>query len=218
MNASGERANSSGDAIGRIWRIAIAGVALTALALLASGCGGVKAPSVANLATTTATVGGGSTASSGTGESGSTAPPSSSALLREELAYAKCMRANGAPNFPDPGSGGGFEIAGNGRSPGLEAAQAKCQKFMPVGGGPGGSGPPPSAQTMAQWLVVAQCMRHHGVPDFPDPTTKVPAPSPAIGEISDRDGVILAFPHTIDMQSPLFLRAAANCGFQLTNH
>jgi hypothetical protein len=61
-------------------------------------------------------------------------------------------------------------------------------------------------------------MRRNGVPDFPDPTTTVPAPSAGIGEISDRDGVILVFPRSLDMQSPLFLRAAASCGFQLTNH
>lgn len=171
---------------------------------------------MANLTTTT--TGSGSAAGSGAAGSGSAAPSSRSALLRAELAFAKCMRANGAPNFPDPGSSGGFEIVGNGRSPGLEAAQAKCQKLMPGGGGPATGGPPPSAQTMAHWLTVAQCMRRHGVPDFPDPTTKVPSPSPGIGVISDRDGAILVFPHSLDMQSPLFLRAAATCGFQLTNH
>jgi hypothetical protein len=63
-------------------------------------------------------------------------------------------------------------------------------------------------------------MRRHGVSNFPDPRTSAPPQSSLAGGgvISDRDGVILVFPHTIDEQSPLFTRAAAACGFQLTNH
>jgi len=71
-------------------------------------------------------------------------------------------------------------------------------------------------------LKVAQCMRRHGVHDFPDPTTTVPSnPRAAVGGngvISDIDGVILVFPGTIDEQSPLFTRAAATCHFPLHNH
>ena len=64
-------------------------------------------------------------------------------------------------------------------SPAFKAAQAKCEKFLPPGPG---SGPPPSAQTLAHYLKVAQCMRRHGVPDFPDPRTRVPSnPRAALG-------------------------------------
>jgi hypothetical protein len=67
--------------------------------------------------------------------------------------------------------------------------------------------------------MVAQCMRRHGISNFPDPSATFPSHPPAGGGvISDRDGVILVFPDTIDEQSPLFTRAAAACGFQLTNH
>jgi signal transduction histidine kinase len=84
-------------------------------------------------------------------------------------------------------------------------------------GWPGGLAAPgsrthPSAQTMARWLGVAQCMRRRGVSGFPDPTTSVP-PFPFGGQISDRDGAILAIPDTIDQQSPAFVRAATACGF-----
>jgi hypothetical protein len=91
---------------------------------------------------------------------------------------------------------------------------------MPGGGFPGpGSTTHPSAQALAQMLKVAQCMRRHGISGFPDPTTSIPSNPPAGGGvISDRDGVILVFPARLDMQSPLFVRAAAACGFQLTNH
>jgi hypothetical protein len=64
-------------------------------------------------------------------------------------------------------------------------------------------------------------MRSHGVPNFPDPTISVPPKSNLPvggGEVSDIEGVILVFPHTIDTQSPVFTRAAAACAFPLHNH
>jgi len=130
------------------------------------------------------------------------------------------MRANGVPDFPDPDASGGFEFPEGGgvdpSSPTFKAAQAKCQKFM----GPGpGSGPPPSAQAVAKMLKISQCMRRHGVPDFPDPRTSVPShPSGPGGVISDIDGVVLVFPSTINQQSAAFAAAAAACHFPLHNH
>jgi len=80
-------------------------------------------------------------------------PPTSEAQLASiragALKMAKCMRANGVPNFPDPvvkvgpggrgiqmsvgapatGAGGRF----NPQSPAFTAAQQKCQKYMRVG-------------------------------------------------------------------------------------
>ena len=45
----------------------------------------------------------------------------------------------------------------------------------PPPGLPGtGSRTHPSAQAMAHWRTVAQCMRQHGVSGFPDPTTTIP--------------------------------------------
>ena len=41
---------------------------------------------------------------------------------------------------------------------------------------------PPSAQTLAHFLTVAQCMRQHGVSEFPDPRTTAPSnPRAALG-------------------------------------
>ena len=129
------------------------------------------------------------------------------------------MRSSGVPDFPDPSAGGGFQLpAGTDRSsPAFQAAQAKCQKFLPPGPG---SGPPPSPQALAQMLKVAQCMRRHGISDFPEPRTSLPphALAGTGGVISDIDGVILVFPSTIDEQSPAFVRAAAACKFPLHNH
>jgi hypothetical protein len=128
------------------------------------------------------------------------------------------MRKNGVSNFPDPGSNGGFEL-GPGidpSSPGFESAESKCEKLLP--GGRPGSGGPPSSAALAAMLRVAQCMRRHGISDFPDPTSTVPSNRAGVGDIADRDGVILIFPPGFDEQSPLFVEAAAACGFQLTNH
>jgi hypothetical protein len=70
-------------------------------------------------------------------------------------------------------------------------------------------------------VTVAQCMRRHGVSDFPDPRTSVPAnpfPAGTTGVISDIDGVILVFPAEIDTSSPAFAHAAKACAFPLHNH
>jgi len=128
------------------------------------------------------------------------------------------MRANGVPNFPDPLPGGGFTFnpsPGATSSPAFKAAQAKCQKYLPRVGvlSPGA---PPSAQTLAQLRQIAQCMRQHGVPQFPDPRSTPPPQSSvnsgAYSVITNYKGAILLFPATIDRQSPAYEQAAAACG------
>jgi hypothetical protein len=129
------------------------------------------------------------------------------------------MRAHGVANFPDPNASGGFQL-GAGTDPGspaLKAAQSKCQKLL--GGLPGlGSTTHPSADALTQMLEVSQCMRGHGISDFPDPTTSMPSSMAGVQYLSDRDGVILIFARGFDDQLPAFTRAAAACGFKLTNH
>ena len=189
--------------------------AFLSVAAALAGCGGSSSsPGVAHLSS-------GKSVSTGSTESGGS-PESPAGLEQAAVAYAKCMRASGVPNFPDPSPGGGFLFhARTGidpRSPAVKAAQSKCRHLMPAGPG---SGPPPSAQTLARFLNIARCMRQHGVYDFPDPRTSVP-PNPfgsgGAGVISDIEGVILIFPSTIDQQSPTFTRASAVCAFPLHNH
>jgi hypothetical protein len=189
-------------------------VVLASVSLVLAGCGGSSSPGVAQLSPEKDS---GGTSSEGSGSS----PESPASLQRAAVAYAKCMRSNGVPNFPDPNVGGGFLFharAGIINSPSFKAAQAKCDKLLPPGPG---SGPPPSAQTLAHFLKVAQCMRKNGVYDFPDPRTSVPSNpfgSGGAGVISDIEGVILVFPSTIDQRSPAFTRAATACAFPLHNH
>ena len=191
-------------------------LALAIVAALLASCGGGSSSSNGGVAHLISSTESGSATGHGAASPGSTSPEA--ALL----ALAKCMRANGVPNFPDP-TGGGFRLGAgmNPSSPAFKAAHAKCKKFLP-GGGPG-SGPPPSARALTHMLEVSQCMRRHGIPDFPDPKTSVPAnlpvPSRSAGPfvISDIEGVILVF-RGIDTQSPAFTRAAAACAFPLHNH
>jgi hypothetical protein len=200
------------------------GVLGVTLAIGMTACGGAKAPSVANLTTTTASSGGaGSTTTSDVAGSGASTSPAQ--LQADALKYTACMRAHGVPNFPDPSPGRGFVFqAGAGvdpSSPTVRAAQAKCQKYM--GGSPPGPGTTthPSAQWLAQMVKAAACMRRHGYPDFPDPRTSVPSNpfgNSEGGVISDIDGVIFLFPGTIDMKSPQFLRAATVCAFPHHDH
>ncbi len=38
-------------------------------------------------------------------------PPTPAGVVRQEIALAKCMRANGVPNFPDPDANGNIQFA-----------------------------------------------------------------------------------------------------------
>jgi hypothetical protein len=199
-------------------RLLTAAIALPSIALAIAGCGSSSAPAVAHLAS-------GKGASSASSQGASSAPESTANPQQALIAFAKCMRSNGLPNFPDPNGSGGFAFHAsaemNPSSPVFKAAQAKCRKLMPGGGPPGpGSMTNPSPQTLARFLKIARCMRQHGVSDFPDPRTTAP-PNPlgsGIAVLSDIEGVILLFPRTIDQQSPVFTRASAACGFPLHNH
>jgi hypothetical protein len=87
------------------------------------------------------------------------------------LPYSECMRKSGVPDFPDPTKSGIQINAGPGsdlnpNSPQFEHAQSVCQKLLPNGGK---LNPAAQAAQVAQALRFSQCMRAHGVTDFPDP-------------------------------------------------
>jgi hypothetical protein len=132
------------------------------------------------------------------------------------------MRASGVPDFPDPSPGGGFALlpsaAINPSAPAVKAAQANCRSVMPRAvGGPlpaPGSSTHPSPQTIGTLLKIADCMRQHGVPEFPDPRASLPLHpfGSGTGVITDYDGAILLFPSTLDIQAPAYKHAAGACG------
>lgn len=176
---------------------------LAGAVLVPAGCG-------SGSRTATMVVLGGSATPASTAASSSPTP-----VTTGPLALAKCMRAHGVPNFPDPTAGGnGFEL-GPGldlSSPAFKAARVACQRFLPVVGGPGG--PQFSEQSLIKVRKAAVCMREHGIAQFPDPSALRPSVSVISGarEITDFDGVFLVFPSTLEMQSPAYARAAAACG------
>lgn len=135
--------------------------AVAAVVALLAGCGGSSPPGVAHVSSTTTSAGGGARPVSGP---------------RSAVAFAACMRSHGVPGFPDPGSNGHLGL-GNGVDPSsaqFHAAQKDCRSLLPAGGssffsqGAGRLSP----HKQAQLLRFARCMRAHGVPSFPDPTSQ----------------------------------------------
>jgi hypothetical protein len=81
--------------------------------------------------------------------------------------------------------------------PAFDAAAKACAKLLPGGGGPP---PPPTAQQKQQALGFAECMRTHGVPNYPDPTFSAGA------------GKVLSHPPAgVDPASPGFKQAVSRC-------
>jgi hypothetical protein len=148
LDSRGRRVRRAGETI----------AALTACALLitAAACGSGSSSAAA----------GGSPAASGS-------PPAmaGSAQSQQDLAYAQCMRSHGVADFPDPNPGGGFggsvtsEVLNN---PDYATANSACKHLLPGGG---------TANKVQQnenaFLQHAQCMRAHGVPNYPDPNPGV---------------------------------------------
>jgi hypothetical protein len=113
------------------------------------------------------------------------------------------MRSHGIPNFPDPASSGQIpkeEIRQLGVSDSvLQTAQGACQRLWPYQA-------PTQAQQrqqLADDLKFAQCMRSHGVPNFPDPTTVPPNGLVKFVISVSRDG--------FDPHSPQILAKAHEC-------
>jgi hypothetical protein len=145
ISASGERRPRP-----RLPRAGMLAAAAAAVAVLATACGGGSSPS--------------STA----------APLTLSALTDQALAYAKCMRAHGIPDFPDPSvqdnahsKGVGFNLGSDidTHSAQFTSAAKLCQKQT-------GFGHISTAQLQAGMAAMpkfAECMRSHGIANFPDP-------------------------------------------------
>jgi hypothetical protein len=131
---------------------------------------------------------------------GVSSPPLTATQVRyqKDLAYAQCMRSHGQPSFPDPTSQGGFKFSdGLPSGPAYQSAYTACKKVLPNG----------SVVTAAQLrrlmgtaLKFAECMRAHGIANFPDPTMSNGTISIAIPQGSG-----------IDTSSPQFLAAQQAC-------
>jgi hypothetical protein len=103
--------------------------------------------------------------SGGSGSSGAS-------TLAQAVAYSQCIRSHGVPNFPDPVQtpSGQYGYRTHGIDPNSAAFQGALQacKALPSPWNPTGQQLSPAQQQA--WLTWAQCVRTHGVADFPDPT------------------------------------------------
>jgi hypothetical protein len=142
-------------------------VVLASVALLLAGCGGgSSSPGVAHVGTTSA--------SSPSGGSGGGTPESKEviAVSQQKLVkFAQCMRTHGEPEFPEPTEGAIQIHSQNGHGPNPEspqwkAAEKACSKYAPSKVAPS---PAQQAKMQEQALKMSECMRSHGVPNFPDP-------------------------------------------------
>ena len=111
---------------------------------------------------------GGSRSSSGPGGSPNAGGATNSPI---PVAFSQCMRSHGIPGFPDPDGSGQIakqQIRQLGVSTTvLQAAQRACNNLWPYQ-------PPTQSrqrQQLTDYLKFARCMRSHGVPNFPDPST-----------------------------------------------
>ena len=145
-------------------RTAAAIIAMIAVGLLAGACGSGSPPPTG--------------ADNSPSAAGSASSPST-------LGYSACMRSQGVPNYPDPDSSGRLpktdaQLLGVSSSR-YQAAQQACRKLLPIGATlqqqeqqcmQDSDCPPALVQQMLTAdRELARCMRSHGVPNFPDPTT-----------------------------------------------
>ncbi len=134
--------------------------AAVALGVAVAGCaGGPTVSAAGSQPTTTAAPAGGS------GSSGATP-------LAEAVAYSRCLRSHGVPNFPDPvqtPSGGyGYRTAGiDPNSAAFQGALEACRALPSPWSSTGQQLSPAQQQA---WLTWAKCIRANGVPNLPDPT------------------------------------------------
>jgi hypothetical protein len=104
----------------------------------------------------------------------------------QAVTFSTCMREHGVTEFPDPDGKGELTLDGvvNGSSIDPQSATFKravkaCKDLQP----PGFTGRKATPEEQDVRLQFAQCMRDHGVADFPDPaegdplvdTTRIPS-------------------------------------------
>jgi hypothetical protein len=122
------------------------------------------------------------------------------------------MRSHGVPAFPDPDSNGDFHLSSSQQGRGSKgsgsnsvssqeiAANQLCHHLL-------AAGPQMSAaqnqHALSQLVKYAQCMRAHGVPNFPDPHTTSGGIGTPSGIGFDMSG--------IDQNSPQYRSADQAC-------
>jgi hypothetical protein len=117
----------------------------------------------------------------------------------DAVRFADCMRSHGVPNFPDPTtSPREFKTALNTHAPALQSGATACRHLLPRGGRSSHSAPRSQVQTVAL-LAFARCLRSHGFPSFPDPTSAGQVTHQMLANVG------------IDLHQPAVVQAADAC-------
>ena len=150
-------------------------VALALAGLIGAGCGS-NASSESGTATPTST-----------GTAGTSHSRTATHLSARDKAvkFAECVRAHGVPHFPDPDAKGDFNFGVDVTKEVFTSAVDACKSLQP----PGSLSAKRTSKQQSASLRFAQCIRDHGVKDFPDPvngeplvdTTKIPSTNTANG-------------------------------------
>jgi hypothetical protein len=135
--------------IGRFGRVFVVIAVAIAAAILVAACGGSHATHTRKAAEASSTI-----------------------------RFARCMRANGVPSYPDAGAE--VELARDSRgqivsvngvavsSPAFTTAQQHCEHYISSSAS---VSPAEQAKFRQENLKVARCMRAHGIKSFPDSGT-----------------------------------------------
>jgi hypothetical protein len=156
---------------------------------------GALPAAVAVIAMLATACGGGSPASA-------SAPGGSS--YQHALAFAQCMRSHGESGYPDPTKEAGNSVAfkitpASGIHTGsaqYQSAYGTCQKLLPAGHR--GLTPALLQKGLSALLKYSECMRSHGIANFPDP-------------VSNGKGISIPAVTGVDPQSPQFQSAQQAC-------
>jgi hypothetical protein len=162
------------------------------LLLLTAACSGGRS-SAGSTSSTSGTPSTSGTSSSGTGGV-------SAAYVSDKLGLARCLRAHGVPDYPDPNASG-QEPPGSKqliKTPQGQAAVGACSSW---GNRISNDVAAQNQAAMGEYVRFAACMRAHGLPDFPDPVY-------AEGRV---EFVLSASQDGFDPHSPQVLAKAHQC-------
>jgi hypothetical protein len=164
---------------------------------------GVLAATVGLLLLTAACGSGGSSASSTSSTSSTSSSGTggvSAAYVSDKLGFARCLRAHGVPDYPDPNASG--QEPPNSKqlifSPQGQAAVGACSSWSNRIQNDVAAG---NQAVMGEYVRFAHCMRTHGLPGFPDPMN-------AEGRV---EFVLSASQDGFDPHSPQVLAKAHQC-------
>jgi hypothetical protein len=175
-------------------RVRRAGVLAVAagLALLTAACSGGTSSAVGT-ASIGSTPSAGSTSSTGTGSASST-------YVSDKVGFAHCLRTHGVPDYPDPDAAG-QEPPNSKQLIGTPQGQAAVNACSYWGSRIQNDVAAQNQAVRVEYVRFAECMRSHGLPNFPGPVY-------AEGRV---EFVLSASQDGFDPHSPQVLAKAREC-------